>query len=363
MTERDAMLGGIAENPDDDARRLVFSDWLEENGDLARADFFRVQCALASDLPDERRQSLRRRERELLDSHRRDWIAATGLPLEAVGFRRGLIAAARLSAWDARMLEAPWLAGLEELDLSALALGSDELAAFARKARLPALRKLLLNDNGITDAGALALASATGSPRLDAVYLFGNPISEDVRAAFRQKSLDAGEPAEGYSMTPDESDAFRRRFVREQLLPIVSRYFAEHGLLRSAMLCVAQFWDDEASDAVHGLLVVSELPEPVLEGLGWGDEGTDPNLPNKSLKPKFRGRSGSIIDFYDIGVRWGDNSDAIPLWAAFSPEGGSQHHGRLSENYAPAVMFYSHGGYEFLPMPRPHLDGIRPERD
>ena len=24
-------------------------------------------------------------------------------------------------------------------------------------------------------------------------------------------------------------------------------------------------------------------------------------------------------------------------------------------------MFYRHGGYEILPMGRPHLDGIRPE--
>ena len=59
VTELDAILSGIARNPDDDARRLVFSDWIEENGDPVRADLLRVQCAIASaKLPDERRADM-----------------------------------------------------------------------------------------------------------------------------------------------------------------------------------------------------------------------------------------------------------------------------------------------------------------
>ena len=43
MTEREALLRAICENPDDDTPRLVFADWLQENGEEQRAEFIRVQ--------------------------------------------------------------------------------------------------------------------------------------------------------------------------------------------------------------------------------------------------------------------------------------------------------------------------------
>jgi hypothetical protein len=129
------------------------------------------------------------------------------------------------------------------------------------------------------------------------------------------------------------------------------------------MLCVAQYWADEADDAVHAALIVSELPEPVLEGVGWeGDEDApDRNIPNTRLKSRYSERPSSAISLYEAGTRWDDNNAAIPLWAAFAPEGGSQEYGELSETYSPAVMFYRHGGHEILPMLRPHLDGVQPQ--
>ncbi len=47
MNEREALLRAVCENPDEDTPRLVFADWLQENGDEARAEFIRVQIALA----------------------------------------------------------------------------------------------------------------------------------------------------------------------------------------------------------------------------------------------------------------------------------------------------------------------------
>jgi uncharacterized protein (TIGR02996 family) len=71
---RDAFLQDIRENPDDDAPRLVFADWLEDNGDPQRADFIRVQCALASMLDDgPRRIELGAREEELLEANALAW--------------------------------------------------------------------------------------------------------------------------------------------------------------------------------------------------------------------------------------------------------------------------------------------------
>lgn len=47
MTHEEAFLQSIVENPDDDTPRLIFADWLEENGQGERAEFVRVQCELA----------------------------------------------------------------------------------------------------------------------------------------------------------------------------------------------------------------------------------------------------------------------------------------------------------------------------
>ncbi len=46
MQMEDAFLQDIAADPDDDAPRMIFADWLEERGD-PRGEFIRVQCQLA----------------------------------------------------------------------------------------------------------------------------------------------------------------------------------------------------------------------------------------------------------------------------------------------------------------------------
>lgn len=47
MTDGDRLLRSILAAPDDDAPRLIYADWLEENGQTDRAEFIRVQCASA----------------------------------------------------------------------------------------------------------------------------------------------------------------------------------------------------------------------------------------------------------------------------------------------------------------------------
>jgi len=47
MDEMIAFLRPIAEGPDDDAARLVFSDWLDDHGHHERAEFIRLQVELA----------------------------------------------------------------------------------------------------------------------------------------------------------------------------------------------------------------------------------------------------------------------------------------------------------------------------
>lgn len=103
MSDGGRLFRAILEAPGDDLRRLVYADWLEENGQAGRAEFIRVQVELAA--MDERGdgvidpeeghtchewpcpvcalvdrcEALRRRERELF--LRGPWPTATWLPL------------------------------------------------------------------------------------------------------------------------------------------------------------------------------------------------------------------------------------------------------------------------------------------
>lgn len=82
MTER-ALLAAIAAHPDEDTPRLVYADWLQENGDDARAEFIRVQCELATSngwrpgamfYEEERYQVLRARESHLHQCNAGRWL-------------------------------------------------------------------------------------------------------------------------------------------------------------------------------------------------------------------------------------------------------------------------------------------------
>ncbi|WP_439621151.1 TIGR02996 domain-containing protein [Gemmata sp.] len=47
MSDGDALLAAIIANPDDDTPRLIYADWLDENGQAERAEFIRLQVARA----------------------------------------------------------------------------------------------------------------------------------------------------------------------------------------------------------------------------------------------------------------------------------------------------------------------------
>lgn len=102
MSDEAALLAAIIANPDDDTVRLVYADWLDENGRSERAEFIRVQIAVARTPADdqcaqcyavaEKRQhtngpcrctpelrSLRKRSREL---HERIGYAVVNTPRE-----------------------------------------------------------------------------------------------------------------------------------------------------------------------------------------------------------------------------------------------------------------------------------------
>jgi uncharacterized protein (TIGR02996 family) len=52
MTDGDALYRAIVARPEDDTPRLVYADWLDENGHEEEAEFIRLECRLEESLPD-----------------------------------------------------------------------------------------------------------------------------------------------------------------------------------------------------------------------------------------------------------------------------------------------------------------------
>lgn len=85
----------------------------------------------------------------------------------------------------------------------------------------------------------------------------------------------------GYLYTPRQTAALRHEWTRDHLLPALRALFARLPALRSATAVVAQFWNDEADDAVHCTIVVSELDAPDLAAASRAyDEPDDGDLAN-----------------------------------------------------------------------------------
>jgi uncharacterized protein (TIGR02996 family) len=91
MPDADAFLRAIIDNPDDDTPRLVYADWLDENGDPERAEFIRVQIALAREPHGHQaRQALIARNESLLRHHRVEWTPRPASGMD-VAFHRGFV--------------------------------------------------------------------------------------------------------------------------------------------------------------------------------------------------------------------------------------------------------------------------------
>jgi uncharacterized protein (TIGR02996 family) len=243
MNDHDALLTAIGEHPEEDTPRLMYADWLEENGDPERADFVRNQVELARPgLSGGELYAVVQKNRHYLSNFVRHWKAE--LPrIEGVewgDFNRGLIEEVRAphespivrhaakifavpgihvlrlwrldngralagvpelirlrsfwiinrgtSATNLRDLFAsPYLAKLTAIDLYG-SLGDDALARELASGRFPDLAELRLGANAIGDAGARALAE---SPHLTNVRLIGlghNPIADrSVLSALRKR--------------------------------------------------------------------------------------------------------------------------------------------------------------------------------
>jgi uncharacterized protein (TIGR02996 family) len=225
VTDGYALLRAIEANADEDTPRLVYADWLEEHAtsdaDRGRAEFIRLQCAVAREPPGKRRTALAVREHQLLDWHHKEWERAYPPSLPTGSYTRGFMfmrftaadfakygeqlaaltvlsdvwltdaagAMARLAACPAlgcvrslhlaevqnrqlvTLLGSPHLRNVSVLDLGGNAIKSAGCAALAATAALPGLRVLALGSHPIKDRGLDALVGAPWFANLVGLYV------------------------------------------------------------------------------------------------------------------------------------------------------------------------------------------------
>jgi uncharacterized protein (TIGR02996 family) len=239
MTRDEAFLADIREHPDDDAPRLVYSDWLEDNGNPVRAEYLRLSCRLARmDWREPGHHELEERAHKLEWDNRERWLAACPAelkPWRQLRYRRGFVEEAVLSpaellrhgqalldafpvrrvelegalskeeaallaaspllaripglrlgggGWRCnkdvlgRLLSSPHLCGLRELSLWSWQVSTASLRVLVRT-ELPALHVLDLQANSqLGDTGAELLAGATFAEQLTELRLGGTGLTD-----------------------------------------------------------------------------------------------------------------------------------------------------------------------------------------
>lgn len=237
----EALFQAILAEPEDDATRLVYADWLDEHGGekgQARAEFIRVQVELSKAAEgDPRVKKLRAREKALWAAHREEWLKSLPAHLRKryVRFGRGFFEELN---WPARswakhgaklfgenpvyrvrlpdqvnrhevgdlvvlpylervrvlslegcelyepmktlqiLFGTPFLSGLRRLVLRDCDISSRELGVLTASPLLGRLRELDLADNDIGPKGAQLLAESPATVNLRQLDLTNNPLGD-----------------------------------------------------------------------------------------------------------------------------------------------------------------------------------------
>jgi hypothetical protein len=168
------------------------------------------------------------------------------------------------------------------------------------------------------------------------------------------------ETVEGKLFTPMEAKQLREKLIRKWILPALEVRFTKFPQLKSAGLLVAQYWCDEASDAVHSLMHYSVLETPDFKAaisLEY-DQNDMVNLPNL---PSNAGINWCGVEEM---IQWDENGIAIPAFAAYCKEGMDQEMTTKEAFSLFAIFRKTDDGIDIEycgEMLRPWLDGISPE--
>ena len=196
-------LEAIVAEPDELAHRLVYADWLEDQGGeeaLARAEFIRAQLERDRLHPAHpRARALLRREEALLHRHGADWSAGVNPLVRRWRFHRGFIEEVRLTV-EQLLQNGPTLlrlAPLRRLQLRGTSALPPLLSRWPHHARtltdvLSRCKVLDLNRDYLGEAAGLALLELPRLPRLEALHLGHNALSPAGIVVLAQSPVLAG---------------------------------------------------------------------------------------------------------------------------------------------------------------------------
>ncbi len=197
MSEQAALLAAIVAYSDEDTPRLIYADWLDENGDPIRAEFIRLQVELERrSIPKVWTDDLRvkfRRFRELIVNYADEWAYDLGIPRTRATFRRGFIEEVVCTHDE---LPHPNNPALLREPVSALCVSRDlrlptqpipGLHILERLAAWPVpgrFRRLYLYDLFISRDALLTLLSSPAMANVRELDLSGNRLEADAIEAF-----------------------------------------------------------------------------------------------------------------------------------------------------------------------------------
>jgi uncharacterized protein (TIGR02996 family) len=176
VSEQDAFLKEILANPADREVRLVFADWLEENGD-PRGELIRLQIQLEEMKPGDRGYgTVRKKERALLKKHR-----LFGQLPSRVGeweFRAGFIEKIELTLTAFR-LKAAEIFEENPVQHVVLKAKSAKLDDVAQRPELAKLTSLELRSNHLGNSGLRTLLESPYLTNLKSLTVFSNQITNE----------------------------------------------------------------------------------------------------------------------------------------------------------------------------------------
>ncbi len=224
-----SFLDAICGQPDDDTARLVYADWLAENGEPDRGEFIRVEVELARTPPtteddERRRRVLLDRRAELLKRHAKAWLAPFTPFAKESSFERGFVQQLNVSAnaflqnaarwfavtpltrvrftdcsvWDRGLLiwmsealfTSAHLSRLVTITIEQQGVTSGNLEPLAGHPNLSRLRELNLSWNNLRSEGAELIADMPQLAELESLDLCGNNINDTgARALAESKHL------------------------------------------------------------------------------------------------------------------------------------------------------------------------------
>jgi uncharacterized protein (TIGR02996 family) len=173
-SERDAILGTICDHPDDNAPRLVYADWLDENGDPERAEFIRWQIEIANlDPTSKRYEEIFPKMRAKLSRKGKEWAGnITNRIGQQILFRRGFIEQISVLVGELRKTYDMVLSKQEPLRKVTVKLCPNrEILQVMQMPHPPTVNTLEFKKSKINDGGLLGIASL---PNIEHLKLAGN---------------------------------------------------------------------------------------------------------------------------------------------------------------------------------------------